>query len=62
MLRWRGSWRTRQLQRLLSAPRTMDQLEQALKAVKIDLSDDVRDELDRIFPGPGGRAPEAYAW
>lgn len=43
-------------------PRTMDQLEQALKAIEIDLSDDVMDELDRIFPGPGGRAPEAYAW
>ncbi|MCC5889868.1 MAG: aldo/keto reductase [Alkalibacterium sp.] len=43
-------------------PRTMDQLEQALKAVEIDLSEDVLKELDRIFPGPGGRAPEAYAW
>lgn len=43
-------------------PRTMNQLEQALKAVEINLSEDVMKELDRIFPGPGGRAPEAYAW
>lgn len=43
-------------------PRTMDQLEQALKAVEINLSEDVLKELDRIFPGPGGHAPEAYAW
>ena len=40
----------------------MDQLEQALKALEIDLTEDVMKELDRIFPGPGGRAPEAYAW
>ena len=43
-------------------PRTMDQLEQALKAVEINLTDDVMEELDKIFPGPGGHAPEAYAW
>ena len=27
-----------------------------------ELDDDVLAELDRIFPGPGGPAPEAYAW
>ena len=43
-------------------PRTMDQLEKALKAVEITLTDDVMDELDRIFPGPGGQAPEAYSF
>ncbi|MDZ7836268.1 MAG: aldo/keto reductase [Alkalibacterium sp.] len=43
-------------------PKTMDQLEQALKALEIDLTEDVMKELDRIFPGPGGQAPEAYAW
>lgn len=43
-------------------PRTMDQLEQALKAIEINLTKDVMKELDRIFPGPGGHAPEAYAW
>lgn len=43
-------------------PRTMEQLEQALRAVEINLSEDTMKELDRIFPGPGGHAPEAYAW
>ncbi|MFC6463740.1 aldo/keto reductase [Marinilactibacillus sp. GCM10026970] len=43
-------------------PRTMEQLEQALRAVEINLSEETMKELDRIFPGPGGRAPEAYAW
>ena len=26
------------------------------------MSDDVRKKLDAIWPGPGGEAPEAYAW
>jgi hypothetical protein len=33
-----------------------------LGALDVDLSDDAIAELDRIFPGPGGTAPEAYAW
>jgi aryl-alcohol dehydrogenase-like predicted oxidoreductase len=44
-------------------PRTLEQLEGAsLRAVEIDLDDDARKALDEIFPGPGGTAPEAYAW
>lgn len=43
-------------------PRTLEQMEDALRAVEIELPDDVLKELDRIFPGPGGKAPEAYAW
>lgn len=43
-------------------PRTLEQAEGALRALEIALSDDVLAELDRIFPGPGGPAPEAYAW
>ena len=43
-------------------PRTMDQLEGAMAALDVDLSADVLQELDRVFPGPGGPAPEAYAW
>jgi aryl-alcohol dehydrogenase-like predicted oxidoreductase len=44
-------------------PRTLEQLEGAsLRATEIDLEDDALKELDTIFPGPGGRAPEAYAW
>jgi len=44
-------------------PRTLEQLEGAsLRATEIDLEEDALKELDTIFPGPGGTAPEAYAW
>lgn len=43
-------------------PRTMAQLESALNALEITLSDETLTALDDIFPGPGGPAPEAYAW
>jgi aryl-alcohol dehydrogenase-like predicted oxidoreductase len=43
-------------------PRTIDQLEDALHAETLKLSDDVMQKLDAIWPGPGGQAPEAYAW
>ncbi len=43
-------------------PRTLEQFENSLRAVEIVLSDDVLSKLDEIFPGPGGAAPEAYAW
>ncbi len=43
-------------------PRTMDQLNGSLRALEIELTDDRMKSLDEIFPGPGGAAPEAYAW
>ncbi len=43
-------------------PRTLAQFEDSLRGVEIVLSDDVLRRLDEIFPGPGGAAPEAYAW
>ncbi|MDL2220069.1 aldo/keto reductase [Eubacteriales bacterium OttesenSCG-928-N14] len=43
-------------------PRTVEQLNDALHALEITLTDDVLARLDEIFPGPGGAAPEAYAW
>ena len=43
-------------------PRTMDQLEGALRSLEVHLDEDVLGRLDKIFPGPGGPAPEAYAW
>jgi aryl-alcohol dehydrogenase-like predicted oxidoreductase len=43
-------------------PRTIMQLESSLRAVEIRLSDEVLKRLDEIWPGPGGEAPEAYAW
>ena len=43
-------------------PRTMDQLTGAVRAFEIVLAEDSRKRLDEIWPGPGGAAPEAYAW
>ncbi|MHB1458978.1 MAG: aldo/keto reductase [Armatimonadota bacterium] len=43
-------------------PRTMEQLDDSFRAVEIELSAETLDKLDKIFPGPGGQAPEAYAW
>lgn len=43
-------------------PRTMEQLDSSLNALEIQLSEDTLARLDEIFPGPGGEAPEAYAW
>ena len=43
-------------------PRTMDQLTEILHAFEIKLTDDILARLDQIWPGPGGPAPEAYAW
>jgi len=47
-------------------PRTIEQLDGALRALEITLSQESMDRLEEIFPGPGkGRglpAPEAYAW
>ncbi|MFZ6029126.1 MAG: aldo/keto reductase [Chloroflexota bacterium] len=43
-------------------PRTVEQLTGSLRALEIDLAEDARKKLDEIFPGPGGEAPEAYAW
>ena len=43
-------------------PRTVAQVDDALGALDVHLDDDVLAELDGIFPGPGGPAPEAYAW
>jgi aryl-alcohol dehydrogenase-like predicted oxidoreductase len=43
-------------------PRTMDQLTGSLRALEIRLSAETLERIDRIWPGPGGQAPEAYAW
>jgi aryl-alcohol dehydrogenase-like predicted oxidoreductase len=43
-------------------PRTKTQLESALAALDVALADDTLSRIDRIWPGPGGEAPEAYAW
>jgi len=43
-------------------PRTIEQLDGSLRALEITLSSETLARLDAIFPGPGGAAPEAYAW
>ncbi|MCK4726137.1 MAG: aldo/keto reductase, partial [Anaerolineales bacterium] len=43
-------------------PRTIDQLENSLESLEISFSDEQLVKLTNIWPGPGGEAPEAYAW
>ncbi len=43
-------------------PRTMQQLEGSMRTLEIELDDETMKLLDEIWQGPGGHAPEAYAW
>ena len=43
-------------------PRTMEQLTTATQSLELRLTPEHLTALDAIFPGPGGAAPEAYAW
>ena len=43
-------------------PRTLAQLDNSLRALEIKLDAGSLARLDEIWPGPGGEAPEAYAW
>jgi aryl-alcohol dehydrogenase-like predicted oxidoreductase len=43
-------------------PRTKAQLDGNLHALDVTLDEDALTKLDEIWPGPGGTAPEAYAW
>jgi aryl-alcohol dehydrogenase-like predicted oxidoreductase len=43
-------------------PRTMEQLEGSMRVFDVKLTKKDMDKLDEIWPGPGGEAPEAYAW
>jgi len=47
---------------VISGPRTVEQLQQNLQALSLKLSDETLGRLDEIWPGPGGEAPQAYAW
>jgi NDP-hexose C3-ketoreductase / dTDP-4-oxo-2-deoxy-alpha-D-pentos-2-ene 2,3-reductase len=46
----------------IAGPRTLEQLTGAIAAEQIKLDEKALARLDQIFPGPGGAAPEAYAW
>lgn len=43
-------------------PRTLEQLDESVAMLDTRLDEAVVKKLDAIFPGPGGPAPEAYAW
>ena len=43
-------------------PRNQEQLDSSFRALDIELSKTTMKQLDEIWPGPGGEAPEAYAW
>jgi aryl-alcohol dehydrogenase-like predicted oxidoreductase len=43
-------------------PRTHEQLNGSLGSLQIKFDDEQMNTLDQIWPGPGGEAPEAYAW
>jgi aryl-alcohol dehydrogenase-like predicted oxidoreductase len=43
-------------------PRIIEQLESTFHATEIMLHEATFKKLDEIFPGPGGEAPQAYAW
>ncbi len=43
-------------------PRTIEQLDASLRSLEVQLDDRTMRHLDRVFPGPGGKAPDAYAW
>jgi len=43
-------------------PRTVEQLNGSMRAMSLTLCQETLKHLDDIFPGPGGAAPEAYAW
>lgn len=43
-------------------PRTLQQLDESQRSLEVALDAAALSKLDEIFPGPGGEAPEAYAW
>ena len=43
-------------------PRTSAQLKGNIHSLSIELESEILEKLDEIWPGPGGEAPEAYAW
>ena len=43
-------------------PRTLEQLDEAIRAAELKLDARTLEAIDEIWPGPGGEAPEAYAW
>ena len=47
---------------VVAGPRSLAQLTDSVGCLRVQLNADARKALDEIWPGPGGPAPEAYAW
>lgn len=47
---------------VIIGPRTLEQFKGSLSALSVDWNEEKLKALDELFPGPGGEAPEAYAW
>lgn len=47
---------------LIIGPRSVEQLDDIVSKLSLQLDAETIAEIDKIFPGPGGQAPEAYAW
>lgn len=47
---------------VIIGPSQPSHLDNSLKALEVRLRSDELDEINRIWAGPGGPAPEAYAW
>jgi aryl-alcohol dehydrogenase-like predicted oxidoreductase len=43
-------------------PRTLEQLDGTMRVMNLTLGAETLKRLEDLFPGPGGPAPEAYAW
>lgn len=46
----------------ITGPRTVEQFRNSLRAIDMILDPTTLEKIDAIFPGPGGRAPQCYAW
>ena len=40
----------------------MNEMDYTPATIEVKLGEEVMKRLDEIWPGPGGEAPEAYAW
>lgn len=47
---------------VIIGPRTIEQLNGMIEGMKVSLHENDMTTLNSIWPGPGGEAPEAYAW
>lgn len=47
---------------VIIGPRTVEQLHGMVDSLKTTLNDEEINTIETIWPGPGGEAPEAYAW